>query len=193
VELLRISQLVPMIVAWGLSAFVVLMALLAVDDEAVLSAVERVYRAGEAAGGGGVFGDWIGGFIANQAAFDPETGTFDPSGLILGLWAVLTTVLWLPALVLSRFRGPRPVAPLGPRLRRVALACGTLWLALIALRLFRPEAFSGGPVVWILAFGLLALGTFLASAWSLALSSVLGSLRDRIEDVAPSSDPAAGV
>ncbi|MEE4380867.1 MAG: hypothetical protein V2J02_02625 [Pseudomonadales bacterium] len=181
VELVRISQLVPMIVAWGLAALVVFMALLAVDDEAVLAAVERLWTAGAAAGGGGAVGAWVADFLAQRAAWDPETGHFDPAGLILGVWTLATLALFLPALLWERLRGPRPRPPLGRRLRRLGLACAVLWIGLSALRFVRPEAFSDGIVGWLVAFGLLAIGVFLASAWSLAVSTALGGLRDRLE------------
>lgn len=181
VELLRVSQLVPMIVAWGLAAFVVLMALLAVDDEAVLAAVERLWVAGEAAGGGGAVGAWVADFLANRAAWEPETGHFDPAGLILGVWTLVTLALFLPSLLWNRLRGSAPRPPFALGLRRLGFACGVLWLGLSALRFLRPDAFSGGVVGWILAFGLLAVGVFLASAWSLAVSTALGGLRDRLD------------
>lgn len=182
IELVRVSQLVPGIVAWGLAAFVVLMAVLAVDDEAVLAAVERLWGAGEASGGGGAVGAWVADYLANRAAWDPETGHFDPAGLILGVWSLATLALFLPALLWNRLRGPGPRRPpLGVRLQRLGLACGALWIGLSALRFLRPHAFSGGASGWLLAFALLALGVFLASAWSLAVSTVLGGLRDRLD------------
>ena len=181
VELVRISQLVPMIVAWGLAALVVLMALLAVDDEAVLAVVERLWIAGEAAGGGGAAGAWIADFLANRAAWEPDTGHFDPAGLVLGVWTLVALALFLPALLWNRLRPPRPRPPIGLRLRRLGIACAVLWLGLCALRFVRPEAFSGGALGWILAFALLALGVFLASAWSLGVSAALGGLRDRLD------------
>lgn len=84
-ELVRVSQLDAMIVARGLAVFVVLMALRAVEDEAVLATVERLSIAGEAAGGGGAAG-WILAFaLLALAVLVAGSGSLAVSSALAGL------------------------------------------------------------------------------------------------------------
>jgi len=173
---LRSTQLVPMLFTWtGVWAILIAFAFVNFQQEGltVLSALRAI----------GDRLDWL--------PTPGPLGTREPDGsmtfdgrdvqkLVATYWGIVSAVLYLITMLVTRLRGPKPPMPVRVRLRIAALLGMATFAAFLALYSVSAQPFQGSTATWVMIFLALSLLPVAVSLYSLTVIGVIDRVRNAV-------------